>query len=77
VKVLRSGHATAAEWRRKASCTKCGSKVELEVGDLRHVADARDGDAAVWACPECKQENWLTASFVPATLRHAMKAGAR
>lgn len=71
MKVIRS--SGAGKKTKRIRCTGCRATFEVEGKDLTFRADARDGAAYTFACPECKKVNWLDDSFVPP----AMKAAAR
>jgi len=53
----------------KQSCRECKTQVALEPGDLKFVADPRDGNAVVWKCPTCSHENWIAVSRIPESFR--------
>jgi RNase P subunit RPR2 len=60
MKVVKSGMVPRNKVYQ-ATCKRCGCIFEFSRMEARYVEDNRDGDAVVIPCPECDEENWITA----------------
>lgn len=58
---------------KRFKCDRCEATLEVDGKDLKFQPDPRDGNAYSFKCPECRKENWVDASLIPA----AMAAQAR
>lgn len=55
-------------WSHTTSCTRCGTVVELSVGDVTGWDDQREGATLMWNCPTCRANVMVNASVLPKTL---------
>lgn len=62
MKVLKIGkYEKPCEWRHKATCRQCGTKVELDQNDIRYATSYDYGGGCDvsydWVCPYCPADN--------------------
>lgn len=60
-------------WTKETECGRCETRVELSIDDFsRTVSDQRDGDAAVYVCPTCGADQWVSMALIPKHLHHRL-----
>jgi len=53
--------------KHRFECSGCKSLLEVDDKDLAFVSDPHEGDAYVFKCCVCQEENWVAANLVRAS----------
>lgn len=72
MKVIKRSPRSGTKTKR-FECDHCEAVLEVGGKDLVFRADERDGNAYVFKCPECGEENWVAAPLIPPAMRDSAR----
>lgn len=70
------------EWRKRCTCQKCDTTVEVGASDLVRYDGGHNGyqaepSQASFRCPTCKREVWIDRALIPENVWLALKPRSR